>query len=158
MVWVLTFFLPDAPIIMRFRGWLYSFGMASCGKNFQVSSNVRILGLLCLDCGDSVYLASGVIINARAMIKIEDEVLIGIGSLLVSSNHTLHNGSYRYGKPQALPIYIGKGAWVAGHAIIGGGSIIPNGCLIGANSFVNRRLEHSGVYAGSPVRFLKTNA
>ncbi|MDA3139741.1 acyltransferase [Vibrio metschnikovii] len=155
LVWLMTFFLPDAPFFMRFRGWLYSFGMYDCGKNFQVASSVKILGLSNLDCGSDVYLASGVIINARAKIQIADEVLIGIGSLLVSSNHTKHQGSYRYGKPEALPIFVGKGTWVAGQVVIGAGSIIPEGCLIGANSYVNKKLVDVGIYAGTPVKYIK---
>ena len=50
------------------------------------------------------------------------------------------------------PIHLGR------HVIVGAGSIImpgievPEGCAIGALSFVNKPLEAWGVYAGVPVR------
>ena len=43
LVKTVLFFLPDIPLIMRFRGFLYSLGMPSCGSNFQVAHNVIIL-------------------------------------------------------------------------------------------------------------------
>ncbi|MEZ9349867.1 acyltransferase [Vibrio splendidus] len=154
-VWIVTFFLPDAPAIMRFRGWLYSFGMPKCGNNFQVASSVRILGLLNLSVGDHVFLATGVVINAREEIILHDEVLIGINSLLVSSNHTRQKDSYRFGEPTASPIIIGRGSWVAGNVVVGAGANVPNSSLIGANSYVNKKLTVIGLYAGNPVKLIK---
>ena len=154
-VWGVTFFFPDAPTIMRFRGWLYSFFMPSCGKNFQVASSVRILGLANLSVGENVFLATGVVINARERITLHDEVLIGINTLLVSSNHTKKNGSYRFGKPTGSPIIIGQGTWIAGNVVVGAGATIPHSSLIGANSYVNKKLTAVGLYAGSPVRLIK---
>ncbi|MFV7759052.1 acyltransferase [Shewanella algae] len=154
LVWFFTFFIPDAPIAMRFRGWLYSFGMKCCGHNFQVASGVRILGLSKLEVGCDVFIAAGVVINARELICIESEVMIGIGSLVVSSLHTKKDNSYRFGEAVGRKIFIGKGTWIAGHVVIGGGASIPNGCLIAANSFVSKVISTPGIYAGTPVKLI----
>jgi len=54
------------------------------------------------------------------------------------------------------PIFIGDKVWIGCRSLILKGSIIPNNCIIGANSFVNNALEKSGcLYAGSPVRLIR---
>ena len=42
LIKTMLFFFPDIPLIMRFRGFLYSLGMPSCGSNFQVAHNVTL--------------------------------------------------------------------------------------------------------------------
>lgn len=51
-------------------------------------------------------------------------------------------------------VVIGEDVWIGAHVTILRGSIIPNGCVIGACSLVTRHhvLEPYGVYVGNPLR------
>jgi acetyltransferase-like isoleucine patch superfamily enzyme len=151
LIKLLTAFLPDQKHIMRFRGWLYSFFMKECGKNFQVSSTTILKNLENMEIGDNVYFAPNSIINASATIRIENEVMIAFNSVLVSGNHILYNGSYRFGKSKLKPIVINEGAWIAANCTVVAGANIGKGCLIGANSLVKGDCLDYHVYIGVPA-------
>ncbi len=153
-IWATTFFWPDIPFIMRIRGFLYSPFLMECGKNFQVASTARINGSTRLKVGNNVFLAMNTIILANAPIEIEDEVMIGIGSSIISGNHVNVNGSYRFGKCKPGPISIGRGTWICANVVITANSKIPDGCCVAANSIVVGSLDKSGVYGGLPARLL----
>lgn len=56
------------------------------------------------------------------------------------------------------PIIIGDNVWICSECLILKGANIPNKCIIGANSFVNKPLDNAGsIYAGNPVKCIKTN-
>lgn len=157
-VWLVTFFLPDTALIMRFRGRLYSVLMKGTCRNFQVSNGARLYGLQNINVGDDVYIATNVVINAGAEINLGSQVMLGIGAILVSGNHTSHEGSYRFGKMSRAPISIGFGSWIGANVTIVAGSEVPKGTLIGANSLVTKKLEVSGVYGGVPVQLIRSNS
>lgn len=152
---LITKLLPDIPFFMRFRGFLYSFMMKSCGKNFQVCSTSYINSLYGLDVGDNVYLAHNSVLLGKDII-IENEVLIGPNTVVVSGNHTYLNGSFRFGASVSKPILIKKGAWIGANCTILAGSSIPECSIIGAGSVVSKKFENLGsLYAGNPAQFIK---
>ncbi|ELF6473817.1 acyltransferase [Vibrio vulnificus] len=155
MVWLITFILPDMPVIMRLRGWLYSLIMKEAGRNFQVSSGARLYSIENLSVGDDVYVATNVVINAGGDIRLNSEVMIGIASVLISGNHTIEQGSYRYGKSSRKAIEVGFGSWIGANCTLVAGAIVPPSTLIGANSVVTKPLKQRGTYGGTPAKLIK---
>ncbi|WP_299807087.1 hypothetical protein [uncultured Shewanella sp.] len=154
-VWATTFFFPDIPLVMRFRGFLYGFTMAKTGRNFQVSSGAKLYCLYNLSCGNDVYIATNVVINACDVIELEDEVMIGIGSVLISGNHSLLNDSYRFGSPVRAPIKIKCGSWVAGNVLVTAGAQLPSSSLLAGGSVLNSAFVDPGIYGGVPAKLIK---
>lgn len=154
-IFTLTFFLPDQKLIMRFRGWLYSFAMPSCGSNFQVSNNTKILGIDKLFVGKDVFLATGCVINTGGEVHLKNGVLIGINSVVVAGNHTMLNGSYRFGVRQLKPIVIGAGSWIGANVTITAGSTVPESSVVAANSVYLSSNDVAGIYAGVPAKLIK---
>ncbi|MCW2473049.1 MULTISPECIES: acyltransferase [unclassified Symbiopectobacterium] len=135
---------------------MYSLAMPACGKNFQVSANVIIKGLDLLSVGCDVYIAPNVVINCHAQVILQDQVMIGFNSVVVSGNHTYLNGSFRFGISSPSLIQIGFGSWIAANCTICAGVKIGSGCLIAANSVVNRNCDGGFIYAGVPARKIKS--
>jgi maltose O-acetyltransferase len=157
-VWMITFFMPDSKLTMRLRGFLYSFGMPKCGKNFQVSSSAKLIGLDKLFFGNNVFIASNVTINSGGKIYLKDDVMIGIGSVIVAGNHTLDNGSYRFGHRCERDITIGSGSWIAANCTLVAGVKFPDSSLLAANSvYVTKNNKTAGVYGGVPAKLLNKN-
>ena len=154
-VWLTTFAIPDFPLSMRYRGWLYSFGMFSCGNNFQVASSCRLISVDTLSVGDDVYFAPNVVVNGGGKIDISNEVMVGIGSVIVSGNHSNFEGSYRWGKRNEAPITVGEGSWLGANTVLVAGSAVPRSSLIAAGSVVVTVLLKPGVYGGVPARLLR---
>jgi acetyltransferase-like isoleucine patch superfamily enzyme len=154
-IWLFTFPFPDIPILMRIRGRLYSFVMKNSGRNFQVSSGARLFSLKNLTVGDDVFIATNVVVNSGCSVIIESQVMLGIGVVVVSGNHTLKGGSYRFGEMQRIPVKIGYGSWIGANSTLVAGSEVPQGSLIAANSVVTKKLKITGVYGGVPAKLLK---
>lgn len=152
----ILFFLPDVPLFMSFRGWLYGFAMVKRGKDFQVTHDAVIKDLWGISVGNHVFVGNGTVIMGSGTIDIEDEVQFAPHCIVISGNHTLKNGSFRYGKGDRGHIQIGRGAWVAGNSTIQRGSKLPAGSVLSANSFLNKVYEEPlSLYGGVPAKFIK---
>lgn len=131
--WFIRTFLilfPDMPIIMRFRGFLYSFAMKSCGENFQVSASASIRGIQRISCGSNVYFGPNSYIFSRISIVIHDEVLVAMNSVIIDSNHGKKNNSYRYARGRTQEIVIERGSWIAANSVVTAGSYIKEGTIV----------------------------
>ena len=153
-----TDLLPDAAATMRLRGWLYGRAMRRCGRNFQVASGVRLLGLEHLCVGDDVYLAPGVALLASCGITLEDEVMLAYHTVVVDGNHTRRDGSFRFGPRAEAPVRIGRGAWIAANCTVLPGVTIGRGALVAANSAVTRDVPDGAEVGGAPARPLSRTA
>lgn len=154
-VLLLTNWLPDNVLFLRLRGWLARPFLGSCGANFRLGRNNTFYNPAAIHIGRDVYIAHGCWFMGGAQIQVGDEVLFGPYCVVVSSNHTRLDGSFRYGEPDKLPISIGRGCWVAAHVTITGGSRIGDGALIAAGAVVAGEFPPDAMIGGVPARVLK---
>lgn len=57
---------------------------------------------------------------------------------------------------RAAPIVVGDHVWVGVGALLNKGTVIPQDCIVGAKSFVNKAFSESGVVlAGTPAKIVK---
>ena len=157
LVRTFLFFLPDAPVIMRFRGWLYSLFMRQCGKNFQVAHSAVLNGLDDLIVGDNVYIANFCSFISNGLIIIENDVLFGPSVVVSAGNHQFNGHDYKSLSSEKQDVRIGSGSWIAANVSIVGGAIIPQQSVVAANSCVTRSLEQGEhcLYGGVPARKIK---
>ena len=153
---LLTNWLPDMVIILRLRGWLAKPFFGKCGKNLRLGRNVIFYNPQNIAIGNDVYVAYGNWFSAGEKIELDDEVMIGPYCVFASSNHTRKNGSFRYGKPEKSPVFVGKGCWIAAQCTILAGSKIECGSLLAANSVASGTLAKDMLFAGSPARKVRT--
>jgi len=150
------YFLPDIPIFMRFRGWLYSFSLQKCGYNFQITHNAIVRSSYSISIGNNVYIANNCVLLGGGIMELEDEVMIGPNCVIATRKHTQQNNSFRYGKAIIGTISIGRGAWIAANCTIVTNSLLPDYSVLGANSMLNKIfLNENSLYAGTPAKFIK---
>lgn len=137
---------------MLFRGWLYSFMMKSCGKDFQVASSVIINSLAGLEVGNHVYIAHNNVLIGTS-IKIGDKVIVGPNCVFSSGNHTFLEDSFRYGKSDSKSVVIEEGSWVAANCSVVAGAKLPKQSLLAAGAVLNKPMqEERSIYGGVPAR------
>lgn len=150
------FFLPDIPCVMRFRGWLYGWGMQRCGKNFQVTHDAVIKDLENISVGDHCFVGSHVMILGSGKINIEGEVQLAPHAVLISGDHSPVDGSYRFGRSIIGEINIGFGSWVAANCTITKGGGLPPSSVLAANSVLTKSYTTSrAIYGGIPAKLIK---
>lgn len=113
----------------------------------RIGNNVKIHGLVTIDAGT------------------QEDTVIQDNCYLMKQTHVGHDAVL------LERVYLSPGARVGGHCWLCQGvnmgmnatchqmTVIPEWCMIGANSFVNNKqeLKPFGVYVGSPVRWIKEN-
>lgn len=152
---VLTNWLPDNVIFLRLRGKLVRPFLKHCGPNLRLGRNVTFYNPSRIRLGRDVYVAQGTWFMAGEEIWVGDEVLFGPYCVVVSSNHTRVNGSFRFGHGQQVPISIGRGCWLGAHVTVAAGASVGDGVLVAANSVVTGALPVDCLAAGLPAKPLK---
>jgi len=154
-VLLFTNWLPDNVIFLRLRGWFASPFFGSCGKNLRLGRNITFYNPSKMSFGNDIYIAYGCWLNAGDTITIKDEVLLGPYCVIVSSDHTLSDNSFRHSKPKHAPIEIKKGAWLGAKVVITAGSIIGEGSAIAAGAVVTENVIDRCLVGGVPAKTIK---
>ena len=155
LVMLATAMLPDLTPCMRLRGFLLRPALKRCGRNFQLARRVTLNFSSELEIGNDVYFAAGSWIHAPGGIVVEDEVQLGPYVVLISGDHTLKAGSYRYGPGSRAPIRLCRGSWIGAHATVLKGVTVGCGALVAANAVANRDIPDFAIAGGIPARVLK---
>jgi len=157
-VWFVTLlccWFPDVSIFIKVRGSLVSVFLPGTPKGLTMGRDVTLLAIDRLRIGSNVYLAKGTWINAIGGVYISDEVVVAPYVVMSSNNHGFKNGSVKQGGAHPAPIHVGRGSWLASHAVVAAGVKVGSGNLIAANSVVTKNTENHSVYAGVPAVRIK---
>ena len=150
-------------------------------SRIKIEKNVTIKGF-CKnsDFGDDIIFYSNSIIELQrdANLKIGSHVIFSFGSLLSCSKsiqigNDVQIGEYTsirdtthdytdYGQPMmnnsdiSLPIVIGNNVWIGRNCLISPGTVIEDDVVIGANTVVKGYLKANHIYAGNPMKEIKS--
>lgn len=121
----------------------------------RLFSGELILGK-CLLFGSSVIF----ILNGKK-IEIGDYTRIAFNTLIVNSNfHSIVDMETLTIKPHIRDIIIGRKCWIGNNSTISGGTILKDGTIVGAGSYVNKnftkQVEEHQMIAGRPAKILKS--
>lgn len=149
------FFLPDYPFFMRFRGFLYSFMMKECGRNFQVSASATFNSLSEICVGNNVYIAYNTVFITKKMI-IEDNVLFGPNCVISGGNHQFDGESFRFLPSKSDIVIIKKGSWISANCTLLSGSVFPSKSILAAGSVLTKSFaRETSIYGGVPAKYIK---
>jgi len=155
LVLLITSVLPDNVIFIRLRGFLARPFFKSCGGSLGLGRRVTFYNPGEIEIGHHVYIGYGAWFSGGFGIRIGDEVLIGPYVVISTSNHTMSNGSYRFGTPDGESVLISKGSWIGAHVTILKGVTIGEGSVVAANSVVSSSVGSFTVVGGVPAREIK---
>ena len=153
----LTNWLPDNVIFLRLRGSLAGLFLGRCGKDLRLGRYLSFYNPSKIEIGSHVYLAYGcVLLAGNQPVCVGDEVTTGPYCVLASENHTRKNNSYRYGAPEAAPIFIESGVWLGAHVVVTAGVVVGRGTLVAAGAVVTKDLPENVLAGGTPACVLKS--
>jgi acetyltransferase-like isoleucine patch superfamily enzyme len=104
--------------------------------------------------GARVYVNAGCIFLDAAPITLGDDVQLGPGVQLLTSDHPRDAAERAAGLESAHAITIGARAWLGGGAIVLPGVEIGEDAIIGAGSVVTRSVPPGVTAAGNPCRVI----
>jgi acetyltransferase-like isoleucine patch superfamily enzyme len=154
LVQLMTNWLPDSRHVMRLRGALARPFIGRCGKRLSLASGVSLLGTSELRIGDDVYIARDCFLNCAGGLVLEDGVVLGPFVVLSTMQSVFGCGMVRHDRAIVRPIRIGRGTWLAAHAVVKAGIRVGAGVMIGANSAVVKDVEDHVLAAGVPAKVI----
>lgn len=126
--------------------------------------NPRIHPTASLRCGENIVLGRSSHINAyccvwaspRARIVLGDNVLMGPGAKIFSSNHSQTLGTPMNVQPhQEQDVIVGNDVWIGANAVILAGVRIGEGSVVAAGAVVTKDVPPYSIVGGVPARILK---
>lgn len=141
----------------KIRGALYRPFLKRCGRDFQVALHAKLEHPGGIEVGHHVYIGHGAWLSGlRGGIVLHDEVMTGPFVSMVSSNHTFHDGSARFGKGKGGAIEIGAGTWVAAGVTVTAGVTVGKACLLAAGAVITKDVPEGAIAAGVPAKVIGT--
>ena len=129
------------------------------GENVRIDSFVKIKptgGLGDLIVGNDSVINSGCVLYTGNGINIGRGVAIAANCTLAPTNHAFSKRDVPIRQQGFMPsrggIIIEDDVWIGANCVILDGSVISQGCVIGAGTVVRGKLEAFGVYAGNPIK------
>ena len=141
--------------ILQIQGLISLKGKASFGQGARICVNTGGI----LNIGERFNNTAEMTIVCYNKITIGDDVLTSWNTLIMDTDfhQTVNLESQEVSKSEA-PIYIGEKVWIGTRAVILKGSNVPNGCIIGANSLINKKfIKENTLLAGNPANIKKSN-
>ena len=134
-------------------------GQFSTVENYRIARGCRI------DVGNKgkVIFGKGGYLNANSLIVITDELTVGDNSVISWNcqilDNDFHNIVYENRREtDHRGIKIGNNVWIGCGVRIYKGTVVPNGCVIAADSVVRGRFfEENVLIAGNPAKVVKQN-
>lgn len=113
-------------------------GTLLLGHNFTISGQSSIVAFHHVSFGNDCLLSWDTLIMDTDLHNIKD-----INGTVVNTNR---------------PVKVGNHVWIGCRCLILKGTVIPDNCIIGANSHLNKPLEkENSVYTGNPARLISEN-
>lgn len=155
---LLTNWWPENIITCKIRGALVGLLFKSCGRNFQLGRNFRIIHPQEMCVGDNVYIAQDAWINAKGGLSLGNSVTIGPRCGLVTTYHNKVDGrgfAHKIGSGSHASISIGAGTWLAINVVIRHGITVGCGCIVAANAVVTKNVPDNVIVGGIPAKIIK---
>lgn len=108
--------------------------------------------------GDNVGM-SGVTVYARKEITIGDNTLIGANAKIIDNDfHPVEAEARNRNDEEKIgckSVHIGKNCFIGCNALILKGTVLGDGCVVGAGAVVSGKYEDNCVIAGNPAKVVK---
>lgn len=133
-------------------------GSISIGKNCYIGDWV-VLNTYGGDIviGDNVSINYFSVLYGHGGLKIGNDCRIAAHTVIVPTEHNYMRKDILVRKQgnSHIEISIGNDVWIGANVTVLGGSVIGDGCVVGANSTTKGTLDSYGIYVGSPVKKIK---
>lgn len=138
---------------------------AGNGNLLEIGARCHLRGSLHLrQNGSKISIGNGTSMVGAHLFAMEGKALL-VGEdcmfssgiyLRTSDEHPIYDLADNSRINSARDVQVGKHVWLGEGVTVAKGSAIPDGCVVGAQSYVSKRLARpNSVYAGSPARLVR---
>lgn len=142
------FFINPFFPFSKFKSWLLYFFGAKVGLGLVIKPNVNIKYPWLLEIGDHVWIGESVWIDNLVKVRIESNVCISQGAMLLTGNHNYKKSSFDLITGE---IVLEEGVWIGAKSVVCPGVICKSNSVLSVGSVATRDLLSSTIYQGNPA-------
>jgi putative colanic acid biosynthesis acetyltransferase WcaF len=151
LLWYLVniiFIHTSIPFPPSFKSWILRLFGAKIGKGLCIKPNVSIKYPWFLEIGDYCWIGEEVWIDNLTQVKIESNVCISQGAMLLTGNHNYKKSSFDLiiGK-----ITLAEGVWIGANSVVCPGVTCGSHAVLSVGSIATHDLEPDTIYQGNPA-------
>lgn len=132
--------------------WILKLFQAKVGKNVIIKPSVNIKYPWHLEIGDNVWIGENVWIDNLAKVKIEKNVCISQGAMLLTGNHNYKKTSFDLILGE---IVLEEGVWIGAKSIVSPNVTCHSHAILTVNSVATTNLEPYSIYQGNPANKIR---
>ncbi|MFT7612560.1 MAG: putative colanic acid biosynthesis acetyltransferase WcaF [Parvicellaceae bacterium] len=121
---------------------------AKIGRGVVIKPRVNVKYPWKLRIGNHVWIGEKVWIDNLAEVKIEDNVCVSQGAMLLCGNHNYKRAAFDL---VARPIRLKEGCWVGAYAVVCPGVVCKSHSILAVNSVATHSLDPYFIYQGNPA-------
>tara|TARA_B110000238_G_scaffold201159_1_gene255371 strand:+ start:8596 stop:9093 length:498 start_codon:yes stop_codon:yes gene_type:complete len=132
---------------------------AKIGENCVIESGIRFhncKNLRNLEIGDNCYIGKNCFFDLRGRIKIKNNVVISMKNTFITHIDMAKSELNKKYPATTKNISVGNNAYIGSDCCILKGVVIGRNSIVAAKSLVNKNLESYSLYAGIPVKKIKS--
>ena len=126
-----------------------------CGKDVTIFPDVMFFGDGRIEIGDNVNIGNGTIIYASKCggVSIGNNTMIAAQCYVIDTDHGIEKSTLMREQPNTVsPVRIGEDVWIAAGTKVLRGSVLEDGCVIGAQAVVKGCIPKNAIAVGIPAR------
>lgn len=150
-----TWFLNEIISIIPFwiiRKSVYKLLGMKIGKYSRIGIHTKIIRPHKIIIGKNTIINEYCYLDGRGGLMIGDNSSISIFTKIISASHRANSTNFEYYEKKVI---IGNRVWIGCNATILDGSILKEGCIIGAGTVIKNEIEAYSVYIGNPAKKIK---
>lgn len=130
---------------------------AKVGKDVLIFGWPSVYNAQNLEVGSGVFINDGFWCNAKGGVAIRDDVIMGPGVIIHSSNHVYDDPNIAIKLQGHIdkPVVIGENVWVGARVTILPGVTVCSRVVLAAGAVVAADINIPGVYGGVPAKLIK---
>ena len=148
--WFLNYIVSMIPF-WCVRRFFYILSGMRIGKGSRIGLHTRVVRPGRISIGQRSIINEHCYLDGRGGLTIADDCSISIYTKIITASHKADSFAY-YEKPVVIEDHV----WIGCNAIVLDGSYLARGCIIGAGAVVKKETEKMGIYAGNPIKHIKT--
>ncbi|WP_044914237.1 MULTISPECIES: acyltransferase [unclassified Butyrivibrio] len=149
--WFLNYIVAIIPV-WHIRKLFYVISGMKIGKGSRIGLRTRVIRPSKIQIGERSIINEYCHLDGRGGLTIGDDCSISIYSKIITASHKANSKDFEY---YEAPVSMGDHVWIGCNAIILDGSILNDGCIIGAGAVIKGTVEENAIYIGNPATKVK---
>ncbi|KGL64350.1 WcaF family extracellular polysaccharide biosynthesis acetyltransferase [Polaribacter sp. Hel1_85] len=144
----ILFFINPLNSISSLKIFILRFFGAKIGNNVVIKQSVNVKYPWFLEVGDNVWIGENVWIDNLAKVKIENNVCISQGAMLLCGNHNYKKSTFNL---IVKEITLKEGSWVGAKSVVCPGVTLKSHAILSVGSIATKDLDSYSIYQGNPA-------